>query len=86
MGMCCGFLFAFYGEIVPVSPSFVDDDLDVVLSSNSKCGRDDTKFASSTIFFHCSQQAKEGIPEFLHESSDCQYLFTWYTSAVCPLA
>ncbi|XP_054826091.1 cation-independent mannose-6-phosphate receptor [Eublepharis macularius] len=63
-----------------------DDDLDVVLSSNSKCGRDDTKFASSTIFFHCNQQANEGIPEFLHESSDCQYLFTWYTSAVCPLA
>nr|XP_060609655.1 cation-independent mannose-6-phosphate receptor [Anolis sagrei ordinatus] len=62
-----------------------DDDLDVVFSSDSKCGRDPTKFVSSTIFFHCSEQAKEGIPEFLHESSDCQYLFTWYTSAVCPL-
>ncbi|XP_062980546.1 cation-independent mannose-6-phosphate receptor [Elgaria multicarinata webbii] len=62
-----------------------DDDLDVVFSSDSKCGRDQTKTVSSTIFFQCSQQAKEGIPEFLHESSDCQYLFTWYTSAVCPL-
>uniref|UniRef100_A0A6J0UVP4 Cation-independent mannose-6-phosphate receptor isoform X1 n=1 Tax=Pogona vitticeps TaxID=103695 RepID=A0A6J0UVP4_9SAUR len=62
-----------------------DDDLDVVFSSDSRCGRDKTKFASSTIFFHCSQEAKEGIPAFLHESSDCQYLFTWYTSAVCPL-
>uniref|UniRef100_A0A8D2Q893 Insulin like growth factor 2 receptor n=1 Tax=Varanus komodoensis TaxID=61221 RepID=A0A8D2Q893_VARKO len=63
-----------------------DDDLDVVFTSDSSCGRDRTKTASSTIFFHCSQQAKEGIPEFLHESSDCQYLFTWYTSAVCPLS
>ncbi|XP_053150803.1 cation-independent mannose-6-phosphate receptor [Hemicordylus capensis] len=62
-----------------------DDDLEVVFSSSSPCGRDKTKFVSSTIFFHCSQQAKEGIPSFLHESSDCQYLFTWYTSAVCPL-
>ncbi|XP_062428306.1 cation-independent mannose-6-phosphate receptor isoform X2 [Rhea pennata] len=62
-----------------------DDDLDVVFSSDSGCGKDKSKFVSSTIFFHCSQQAKEGIPEFLHETADCQYLFTWYTSAVCPL-
>uniref|UniRef100_A0A8D0GH90 Insulin like growth factor 2 receptor n=1 Tax=Sphenodon punctatus TaxID=8508 RepID=A0A8D0GH90_SPHPU len=62
-----------------------DDDLDVTFSSNSRCGKDKSKFASSTIFFHCSQQASEGIPEFLHETADCQYLFAWYTSAVCPL-
>lgn len=62
-----------------------DDDLEVVFSSSSQCGRDRSKVASSTIFFHCNPQAKEGTPEFLHESSDCQYLFTWYTSAVCPL-
>uniref|UniRef100_A0A8B9QJA1 Insulin like growth factor 2 receptor n=1 Tax=Apteryx owenii TaxID=8824 RepID=A0A8B9QJA1_APTOW len=59
-----------------------DDDLDVIFSSDSRCGKDKSKFVSSTIFFHCSQQAKEGIPEFLHETADCQYLFTWYTSAV----
>uniref|UniRef100_A0A8C8S5J2 Insulin like growth factor 2 receptor n=1 Tax=Pelusios castaneus TaxID=367368 RepID=A0A8C8S5J2_9SAUR len=62
-----------------------DDDLDVVFSSDSPCGKDRSKFASSTIFLHCSLQAKEGIPEFLHETADCQYLFTWYTSAICPL-
>ncbi|CAM5101789.1 unnamed protein product [Eretmochelys imbricata] len=62
-----------------------DDDLDVMFSSGSACGKDKSKFASSTILFHCSLQAKEGIPEFLHETADCQYLFTWYTSAVCPL-
>lgn len=63
----------------------VDDDLDVIFSSDSRCGKDKSKFVSSTIFFHCNPQAKEGIPEFLHETADCQYLFTWYTSAVCPL-
>ncbi|XP_062345985.1 cation-independent mannose-6-phosphate receptor [Cinclus cinclus] len=62
-----------------------DDDLDVIFSSDSRCGKDKSKFVSSTIFFHCNPEAKEGIPEFLHETADCQYLFTWYTSAVCPL-
>ncbi|XP_064014257.1 cation-independent mannose-6-phosphate receptor [Pogoniulus pusillus] len=62
-----------------------DDDLDVVFSSDSRCGKDKSKFVSTTIFFHCNPESKEGIPEFLHETADCQYLFTWYTSAVCPL-
>ncbi|XP_027525200.1 cation-independent mannose-6-phosphate receptor [Corapipo altera] len=62
-----------------------DDDLDVIFSSDSRCGKDKSKFVSSTIFFHCNPRAKEGIPEFLQETADCQYLFTWYTSAVCPL-
>nr|XP_013042229.2 cation-independent mannose-6-phosphate receptor isoform X1 [Anser cygnoides] len=62
-----------------------DDDLDVIFSSDSRCGKDKSKFVSSTIFFHCNSHVKEGIPEFLHETADCQYLFTWYTSAVCPL-
>ncbi|NWJ02858.1 MPRI protein, partial [Crypturellus undulatus] len=62
-----------------------DDDLDVIFSSDSRCGKDKSKFVSSTIFFHCTTRAKEGIPEFLHETADCQYLFSWYTSAVCPL-
>ncbi|XP_038598480.1 LOW QUALITY PROTEIN: cation-independent mannose-6-phosphate receptor [Tachyglossus aculeatus] len=62
-----------------------DDDLDVVFASSSKCGKDTSKFVSSTIFFHCDPMVKEGIPEFLHETADCQYLFSWYTSAVCPL-
>uniref|UniRef100_A0A8B9QBB8 Insulin like growth factor 2 receptor n=1 Tax=Apteryx owenii TaxID=8824 RepID=A0A8B9QBB8_APTOW len=52
-----------------------DDDLDVIFSSDSRCGKDKSKFVSSTIFFHCSQQAKEGIPEFLHETADLINLF-----------
>ncbi|XP_006882881.1 PREDICTED: cation-independent mannose-6-phosphate receptor [Elephantulus edwardii] len=62
-----------------------DGDLDVVFSSSSKCGKDKTKSVSSTIFFHCDPSVDEGIPEFSHETADCQYLFSWYTSAVCPL-
>ncbi|KAM5228759.1 cation-independent mannose-6-phosphate receptor [Ctenodactylus gundi] len=62
-----------------------DGDLDVVFASSSKCGKDRTKSVSSTIFFHCDPLAKDGIPEFSHETADCQYLFSWYTSAVCPL-
>ncbi|XP_067900725.1 cation-independent mannose-6-phosphate receptor [Heterodontus francisci] len=62
-----------------------DDDLDVVFSSNSVCGRDKSKNVSSTILLHCSESAGEGKPDFLHETSDCQYLFSWYTSAICAL-
>ncbi|XP_029327247.1 cation-independent mannose-6-phosphate receptor [Mus caroli] len=62
-----------------------DGDLDVVFTSSSKCGKDKTKSVSSTIFFHCDPLVKDGIPEFSHETADCQYLFSWYTSAVCPL-
>ncbi|NWU92230.1 MPRI protein, partial [Upupa epops] len=73
------------GSATKVKYYVEDDDLDVIFSSDSRCGKDKSKFVSSTIFFHCSPQVKEGIPEFLHETADCQYLFTWYTSAVCPL-
>uniref|UniRef100_A0A673TKJ8 Cation-independent mannose-6-phosphate receptor n=1 Tax=Suricata suricatta TaxID=37032 RepID=A0A673TKJ8_SURSU len=59
-----------------------DGDLDVVFASSSKCGKDKTKSVSSTIFFHCDPLVKDGIPEFSHETADCQYLFSWYTSAV----
>lgn len=67
------------------APFLTDGDLDVVFTSSSKCGKDKTKSVSSTIFFHCDPLVKDGIPEFSHETADCQYLFSWYTSAVCPL-
>ncbi|KAF6114200.1 insulin like growth factor 2 receptor [Phyllostomus discolor] len=62
-----------------------DGDLDVVFTSSSKCGKDKTRTVSSTIFFRCDSRAEDGIPEFSHETADCQYLFSWYTAAVCPL-
>ncbi|XP_044144786.1 cation-independent mannose-6-phosphate receptor isoform X2 [Bufo gargarizans] len=62
-----------------------DDDLDVVFTSSSKCGKDKTKNATSSILLRCSPSHGEGQPEFLHETADCQYLFAWHTSAVCPL-
>lgn len=63
-----------------------DGDLDVVFTSSSKCGKDKSKSVSSTIFFHCDPLVQDGVPEFSHETADCQYLFSWYTSAVCPLS
>ncbi|KAL7888463.1 hypothetical protein AOLI_G00034370 [Acnodon oligacanthus] len=61
------------------------DSLDVLVPSESVCGRDKSKKVSSAILFHCSPAAGEGIPEFLLESDGCQYLFLWHTSTVCGL-
>ncbi|KAM6915608.1 cation-independent mannose-6-phosphate receptor [Xenentodon cancila] len=60
-------------------------NLDVMVSSDSKCGREKSKMASSTIMFHCNPLAGVGIPEFMLETDECQYLFVWHTAAVCGL-
>ncbi|XP_072542274.1 cation-independent mannose-6-phosphate receptor [Salminus brasiliensis] len=61
------------------------DSLDVLVPSESVCGRDKSKTVSSAILFHCNPAAGEGIPEFLLETDGCQYLFVWHTSTVCNL-
>ncbi|XP_043930853.1 cation-independent mannose-6-phosphate receptor [Protopterus annectens] len=73
------------GSSNDVAYYILDDDLDVEFSSGSQCGRDKTKTTSSTIFFRCSQSVGVGKPEFIHETDDCQYLFSWYTDVICPL-
>ncbi|XP_062406227.1 cation-independent mannose-6-phosphate receptor [Sardina pilchardus] len=60
-------------------------NLDVLVPSESDCGRDKKHNASSAILFHCNPDAGEGIPEFLLETDLCQYLFVWHTSRVCDL-
>uniref|UniRef100_A0A8C9ZNR3 Insulin-like growth factor 2 receptor n=1 Tax=Sander lucioperca TaxID=283035 RepID=A0A8C9ZNR3_SANLU len=60
-------------------------NLDVMVPSESKCGREKTKMVSSTIMFHCNPSAGVGIPEFMLETDECQYLFVWHTDAVCGL-
>uniref|UniRef100_UPI0037E7D95A cation-independent mannose-6-phosphate receptor n=1 Tax=Semicossyphus pulcher TaxID=241346 RepID=UPI0037E7D95A len=60
-------------------------NLDVMVPSESECGREKTKRASSTIMFHCNPLAGVGIPEFMLETDECQYLFVWHTKAVCGL-
>lgn len=35
--------------------------------------------------FHCNPTAGVGIPEFMLETDECQYLFVWHTKAVCGL-
>ncbi|KAG8444174.1 hypothetical protein GDO86_009380 [Hymenochirus boettgeri] len=73
------------GSVRNVKYYLNDDDLDVVFTSDSQCGKDRSKNTTATILFYCSHMVGEGHPEFFHETTDCQYLFTWYTSAVCPL-
>lgn len=64
---------------------FVGDSLDVLVPSESVCGRDKSKTMTSAILFHCKPGAGVGIPEFLLETDGCQYLFVWHTNKVCEL-
>lgn len=57
----------------------------MMVPSDSACGRGDSKTVSSTITFQCSPLAGVGIPEFMLETDECQYLFVWHTDAVCLL-
>lgn len=57
----------------------------MMVPSESTCGREKTKMVSSTIMFHCNPSAGVGIPEFMLETDECQYLFVWHTDAVCGL-
>ncbi|XP_017311659.1 cation-independent mannose-6-phosphate receptor isoform X1 [Ictalurus punctatus] len=61
------------------------DSLDVLVPSESVCGRDKSKTMTSAILFHCKPGAGVGIPEFLLETDGCQYLFVWHTNKVCEL-
>jgi len=56
-----------------------------MVPSESACGREKTKKVSSTIMFYCNPSAGIGIPEFMLETDECQYLFVWHTDAVCGL-
>ncbi|XP_077408147.1 cation-independent mannose-6-phosphate receptor [Vanacampus margaritifer] len=60
-------------------------NLDVMVSSDSACGRERTKTVSSTIMFQCNPAAGLGIPKFMLETDECQYMFVWHTNAVCGL-
>uniref|UniRef100_A0A3Q3IPM5 Uncharacterized protein n=1 Tax=Monopterus albus TaxID=43700 RepID=A0A3Q3IPM5_MONAL len=64
---------------------YIKGNLDVMVSSESECGREKTKMVSSTIMFHCKPSAGVGNPEFMLETDECQYLFVWHTDAVCGL-
>uniref|UniRef100_A0A673C0F7 Insulin-like growth factor 2 receptor n=1 Tax=Sphaeramia orbicularis TaxID=375764 RepID=A0A673C0F7_9TELE len=64
---------------------YIKGNVDVMVPSESQCGREKTKMVSSTIMFHCNPLAGIGIPEFMLETDECQYLFVWHTDAVCGL-
>ncbi|KAM9704645.1 cation-independent mannose-6-phosphate receptor [Menidia menidia] len=61
------------------------ESVDVMVPSDSQCGREQSKNVYSTIMFRCSPSAGVGIPEFRRETDECQYLFVWYTDAMCGL-
>lgn len=69
----------------PQLPVLSGGNLDVMVPSESVCGRQRSKTVSSTIMFHCNPSAGVGIPEFMLETDGCQYLFIWHTNAVCGL-
>ncbi|CAN9507985.1 unnamed protein product [Ophioblennius macclurei] len=60
-------------------------NLDVTIPSDSRCGRKENHTASSIITFFCSPAAGVGIPEFLLETDECQYMFVWNTNTICAL-
>uniref|UniRef100_A0A3Q4GTY1 Insulin-like growth factor 2 receptor n=1 Tax=Neolamprologus brichardi TaxID=32507 RepID=A0A3Q4GTY1_NEOBR len=64
---------------------YIKGNVDVIVPSESECGRAKNKTVSSTIRFHCNPSAGVGIPEFMLETDNCQYLFVWHTNAVCDL-
>uniref|UniRef100_A0A3Q2ZJ59 Insulin-like growth factor 2 receptor n=1 Tax=Kryptolebias marmoratus TaxID=37003 RepID=A0A3Q2ZJ59_KRYMA len=60
-------------------------NLELIVPSDSDCGRVEDKSVSSIIVLRCKPSAGVGIPEFRRETDDCQYQFMWYTEAVCGL-
>ncbi|XP_076371793.1 lysosomal enzyme receptor protein isoform X2 [Tachypleus tridentatus] len=60
-------------------------ELQLVLTSyGRKCGKNHKKNVTAIITFQCSTPAGIGSPEFVYESNNCDYLFNWETSSVCP--
>uniref|UniRef100_A0A3B3VE79 Insulin-like growth factor 2 receptor n=1 Tax=Poecilia latipinna TaxID=48699 RepID=A0A3B3VE79_9TELE len=64
---------------------YIKGNLDVLVPSDSKCHGEENRTVYSTITFYCNPSVGVGIPEFLRETDDCQYLFVWHTEAVCGL-
>ncbi|KAM9355931.1 cation-independent mannose-6-phosphate receptor [Pholidichthys leucotaenia] len=73
------------GDSSKAKYSIKGGNLDIEVSSESTCGRVKTKTVSSTIMFYCNPSVGIGIPEFMMETDECQYLFSWYTNVVCAL-
>ncbi|XP_054163320.1 cation-independent mannose-6-phosphate receptor-like [Oppia nitens] len=53
--------------------------------TRGKCGKNANKNVTTIFRFHCSSSAGVGEPEFMYESNDCDYVFNWETSMVCPM-
>lgn len=56
----------------------------VIQSNHSICGRT-KRSVTSSIVFDCSESDEIGHPQFLYESEDCDYFFTWETHVACDM-
>ncbi|KAK2145189.1 hypothetical protein LSH36_696g00019 [Paralvinella palmiformis] len=54
--------------------------------SPTLCNEQDFVKATTVIDFHCSTDNRTIGPVFIYKSMKCQYIFDWFTPAVCGLA
>jgi insulin-like growth factor 2 receptor len=73
--------FAEKGLGVPTPPTVNNGTLTMLMDDGVKCP--DGTPRSTKIIFTCG--TRTGSPVFLTEQGKCQYVFTWTTSAACPL-
>lgn len=53
-------------------------------TNHQKCGKNKNKNVTTLITLSCDIDAKIGSPLFEFESNNCDYVFTWSTSLICP--
>ncbi|XP_062610067.1 cation-independent mannose-6-phosphate receptor-like [Saccostrea cucullata] len=62
---------------------YIEDDIvEVELKTNRNCDKDPQKKVTSIIQFHCNPGGVNE-PEFLFDSVDCTYMFTWENPFTC---
>jgi len=64
-------------------PVIEDGVLKLKLTGGKSCHGGDS-LRQTTIIFTCLEGESLGTPEFLEETDDCMYIFSWETSAACP--
>lgn len=63
---------------------YVEDDIvEVVFQTEQICDKDKQKKVTSILQFHCNPWG-DSNPQFLFDSLDCTYMFTWENPHTCP--
>ncbi|XP_029965640.1 LOW QUALITY PROTEIN: cation-independent mannose-6-phosphate receptor [Salarias fasciatus] len=61
---------------------FVGDQIILKYSGGETCHQ--VYQRTTQIHFQCHRDQNPGEPEFIRETADCSYLFTWRTALACP--